>query len=370
MKKNINRIILFLLGLNAISIYFWNPQLNFQWEFYFCRDYTPFDIFLIPNFAVRDISYKECELCNFTVRNQLQDSCNRDVLIGTAVRHISNEHFFSRSIRTAHSKCHIVIICDQKAISDLPKKRYEAAVKCGVQFIVVPLKEWNGDYFAYASVGYYYVLAFLLRNRGKFKRVVYQDLFDSVFQGDPFTKDLITSYNEIHVTTEYFKGNNEYMINYYKRANITQPEFYKEKWFKNSSHFGAYEETMLKFMLIFVSVNDFKMGWNDQITANYLEFSGILRKNNLFYSDDKKIERFVNLISSQPIEGSFGNIHAIFSKEEYAVALHHIWSRPNILINISQYCMIHETNKTLAKDYFGKCNEKCINQIWERYNTN
>ena len=137
----------------------------------------------------------------------------------------------------------------------------------------MPSKEWNSGYWGFSAVGRLYVLAFMLRNRGKFNRVIFQDLYDSIFQGDPFSSDLITSPNEIHSTHVFKTGSHQFMLKYYNRANITQPEYYSKRYFKNGSHYGGFAETMLKFMLIFMTELDFKRAWNDQITANYLEFS-------------------------------------------------------------------------------------------------
>ena len=337
-------------------------------EAYFCKDTTPWDIFLEPSLALKNIDYSRCELCNFTVRNEINDSTNEDLIITAAVGHIANENFFARTIRTAKSKCRIVIVCDKNAINGLPKERYKAAVACGVQFCVVPKRNWNTGYWGQASIAYYYVLAFLLRNRGRFKRIIFQDLFDSVFQGDPFTTDLTSHPNEVHVTTEYQLGNNSFMNIFYKEANIIEPEWYMKKYFKNSSHFGGSAETILNFMLVFVSVNDFGHSWNDQITANYMYFSGAMEKYGITYNDDTKLERFVNLISGKPVEKTnIGNYHALFSSETYAVSIHQTWVNADVMLNIAQICSIKERDENKVRDYFGKCNDDCIKKIMEYY---
>ena len=335
---------------------------------YFCTDSTPLEIFMEPSLALKTVDYSKCELCHFKVRNEMNDSSPDDLMISSAVGHIANENFFSRSIRTVQSKCRVVIVCDEVAINDLPKERYESAVKCGVQFCVVPTKTWEGGYWGQASVAYYYILAFLLRNRGLFKRVIFQDLFDSVFQGDPFTSDLIRKKNEIHVTHEFKTGDEQFMVEHYAKMNISQPEWYKKKYYINSSHFGGFAETIIKFLLVFVSVNSFKDGWMDQTTVNYMIFSGILKKHGLKFSKNSRTQRFINLISGKPVEkAKYGYYHAHYSKYHYAVCLHHTWSNYDIMVNMAEYCPIKERNETLIRDYFGKCNDYCIYRIMEYY---
>ena len=58
----------------------------------------------------------------------------------------------------------MVFVFDRNALSSLTKDRYEQTVRCGAQFIVLDNKKWI-DYWSHASGAYYYVLAFLLRNR-------------------------------------------------------------------------------------------------------------------------------------------------------------------------------------------------------------
>ena len=365
------------LKLYALALYYICYELsrygNCEWvrcDAFFCKDTTPLDIFLSENLVIsEELDYSKCNLCSFTVRNEVADSSPEDLLIATAVKQFANENFFARSIRTVKSRCRVVFICDKEALKRLPKERYEDVIKCGVQIIALPTKIWNGDYFSSATVGYYYVLPFLLRNRGRFRRVIYQDLFDSVFLGDPFTTDLINDHNEIHVTHEFRNGSFKYMVDYYHKAKLMQPLWYEKKYYKNSSHLGAFTETLIRFLLAFMSANDFNLGWNDQITANYMLYSGVLDKYGLHYSNEKRIERFINLISAMsPENTTWGNFHAYYHpNESYAVCLHHTWGNINIMVDIAKYCPIKERNKTRVNNYFGKCKAKCISAIMDYY---
>ena len=367
-----NSLSLFEVFLLAFSLYQFKSindnVVSLETDPFYCKDPTPFEIFMSQGLELTDVGYEQCNLCNFTVRNEAQDSTPDDLIIGVALRHISNENFFARTIRTTGSKCRIVFVCDDIAIENLPKERYDDAVKCGVQFSVVPSKSWNGDYFSLAAAAYYYVLAFLLRNRGRFYRIIFQDLFDSVFQGDPFTTDLVTWPNEIHATHEFLNGWCNYMVTYYKKAGITQPKWYGDRYFKNSSHFGAFAETMIKFLLVFVSVNNFAMGWNDQITANYILFNGDMERYGLYYSNDTKLERFINLVNNRE-RNQLPNFHAHFSNNnQYAVSVHHTWQRKQVMLNIVQICPIKERDPKLVRDYFGKCNDGCFRTIMNYLN--
>ena len=183
----------------------------------------------------------------------------------------------------------------------------------------------SSTYVSCSIVEFYYILAFLLRNRGKFRRIIYQDLFDTFFQGDPFSDVIFKKDNEIHVTTEYSTNvGNGFMRKVYKNQNITVPEEYRNKYFKNSSHCAGIAENILKFFMLFVSTMSFKDGWDDQGQFNYLEFSGELNNKGLYFSSDQEVERFLNLRAPFEVNESLGNVHAFLSDKVYAFALHRL----------------------------------------------
>ena len=341
--------------------------------FYFCLDPAPFDIFLLDSMAVIDKPYSNCSLCNFSVRNDHPNSTSNDLLITFANNHITNENFFVRSLRTTNSSCKVVILCDENAFDNLPQNRFEEAQNCGVQFIVVPNKPCpkgsvSGVYISCMLIGYYYILAFLLRNRGKFRRIIYQDLFDTFFQGDPFAEILFKNKYEIHTTTECSSYAQNWFMRYAThKQNLTIPNEYMNKYFKNSSHFGGDAETIYEFFMLFVSTMSFSSGWDDQIHMNYLEMSNILNKRGLSYSSDE-IERFVNLKSPRKTYQHLGNIHAFSSSTDYALAVHQIYMRNDLFVDMVKACPILDKDEDIVHKYFGKCDNKCINSVMKIIN--
>ena len=330
---------------------------------FFCKDPTPFDILLDEALILKDIPVNNCHTCNYKVHNEAANSQNNDLVIGVALGGFSNEFFFSRTLRTVGSKCKLVFLCDRDAFSSLTKDRYEQTVRCGAQFIVLDNKKWI-DYWSHAAGAYYYVLAFLLRNRGKFNRIIFQDLFDSIFQGDPFTTDLIPGENVIHVADEVEVHGNSFSQYYYKKANIPVPQRLLSKTIVNSAHFSAYQETMIRFLELFVSVNHYSKNWFDQATANYLEFGGFLRKYNLRYANYRESNKVLN-INQLPrnLLGPLGDIHARNSVTQYATIIHHTWTSIELMKNMLKHCPIKERNPPKVQKYFGKCGKECVTSL-------
>ena len=47
---------------------------EFICETFYCLDSSPLDIYLLDSLEVQDLSYQNCQLCNFRVRNDQQSS--------------------------------------------------------------------------------------------------------------------------------------------------------------------------------------------------------------------------------------------------------------------------------------------------------
>ena len=324
--------------------------------------------------VLQDIPFSKCSLCNFTVRNDQASSTPNDLLITFAADHINNENFFTRSLRTANSSCKVVILCDENAFESLPQNRFIEAQKCGVQFVVVPNKPCPSmatttSYVSCSIIGFYYILAFLLRNRGKFKRIIYQDLFDTFFQGDPFSEFLFKKKYEIHVTTEFSRNkDNEFMMMGYPNQNITLPDEYLTKFYKNGSHCAGDAETIYQFFMLFVSTMSFSKGWDDQVQFNYLEISGELNKRGLSFSPDNEIARIINLRGPKRTFQSLGNIHAFSSSTDFALTIHQIYVRNSLFGDIAKACPIPDKEKDVVHKYFGRCDIDCINVVMKVIN--
>ena len=86
---------------------------------------------------------------------------------------------------------------DNKAYQSLNKETKEYVRNCGCQIINIG-KLPIGDY-PYATMSYFYypMYFFLKKNKDKIDRVMKLDLFDAVFQGDPFNTQVNTTHLNI-----------------------------------------------------------------------------------------------------------------------------------------------------------------------------
>jgi hypothetical protein len=150
------------------------------------------DIFLpeIENFHTlsefRLFQPGKCHMCNFTVRNSQADSTPRDIVITMAFSNLTNIVPFTRTLRTTGCHATFVLFVDPPAWQAIDRNLQHMLDSCGCTPRLPCLP--HGDTPVVARFG---ILWEFLRDRQTiFDRVLIVDLYDVVFQGDPFQAGL------------------------------------------------------------------------------------------------------------------------------------------------------------------------------------
>jgi hypothetical protein len=149
-------------------------------------------------------SARACAPCAFAVRGARANSSPRDLLATGMFRRSAGVIPCVRTLRTAGSRCTVVVFTDAAVFSAIGFHRYLA--DCGVTLVNV------GALFSERRN-----FLFMLRNSAcydwlryrdfLFDRVILIDLFDTVFQGDPFTDEIADDVIAFSVETAQIRGN-------------------------------------------------------------------------------------------------------------------------------------------------------------------
>jgi hypothetical protein len=125
-----------------------------------------------------------CDPCLFTDRSRRPDSSAADCVIAVMFNMTFNLVPFVRTLRTTGSRCRIVVLADDTALSKLDVNLTMFLESCGVTVVRVwhPAATSNAILLVRNRV----LLHFLRLRRSLFKRIVIADLYDTIFQGDPF----------------------------------------------------------------------------------------------------------------------------------------------------------------------------------------
>lgn len=264
-------------------------EIKFYFEY--CYSFSSFH-FTIP---LRPKPFYTCELCNFAPDNKtfIPNSSERDAILSFATNELTNLIPFIRSLRTSNSKCRFIVFSNHKALTKYSKNFYQIAEKCGVEFINIGTKSFTGLSAMYIRFVIYKY--FLYRNKDKFDRVIFCDLFDTIVQHDPFTTNFtnMTFFAEEGFTIKNNKCNYYWLLDAFKiwdkymvnSAIQFNDEIKKTIFDKNLINAGIQAgpiKSMIEMTELMSQMGDETTGEilvNDQSFFNILAYSGFFKFN-------------------------------------------------------------------------------------------
>lgn len=133
-------------------------------------------------------SFNNCKLCSFQVnQNIASNSKKRDVILTIGINNITNILLFARTLRTSGSRCRLILFTNDQVFQRYEKKFFDSIYECGVE--IINIGKTSSNFYA-KSIRFIIFRDFLTQNRDLFDRVILCDLFDTVFQHDPFLTEL------------------------------------------------------------------------------------------------------------------------------------------------------------------------------------
>jgi hypothetical protein len=126
-----------------------------------------------------------CVACTFTPRNIEADSTEQDLVLVFALGVPLSSEGFVRSLRSTGCRATIAVIADRVAVKTLRPGQLALFEACGCKvFDAGPIAgEMGWAFFIFRHVLAYF---FLKDRMNLFRRALVCDLYDTVFQGDPF----------------------------------------------------------------------------------------------------------------------------------------------------------------------------------------
>ena len=208
-----------------------------------------------------------CTLCNFKPLVRTGDSTEKDLILTFTLNRLTNVHAFVSSCRTAGCRAHIVTLIDSNTLKKYDDEYFQQLRNCGVELIDIG-DHREVDRTNIFFIRYIFFNNYLSKHGKEFKRVVICDLFDAVFQHDPFTPDFkddtvyFASEHQKMITNKfnkiYTKGcfNNLYRIDPTKQANKELEDKLFEGDIINCGLIGGGIEPIHKFIKYMLKIGD------------------------------------------------------------------------------------------------------------------
>ena len=343
---------------------------RFSFGIRFCENYTVFPK-LHPAQITRKMVFerfepKNCSLCNFTVRNkEYANSTPRDLLLVSAVGTIRNIVPLMRTLRTTGSKCSVVLITDDESYID--PISLEIVQECGLQIIRcgnmnlpgIDIKQYKWSAYSYV---YYYLQSFLRQNIDSFDRVMICDLFDTVFQGDPFNTQVTDEYINAVDEGATLSQSEENIKCLQGAGPIELTEEILNYHYACSGYFAGSAKNMLKLLDSFCDLVDFATNTPDQGIFNYIflhpNVYGLKRSP---FRETEFVHHFVNSkIILKKGKRTLGNVPTRRDVNHYASVLHHYYMSKTFVTSLLKTCP--RQSKTQIK-YVARFNEYKINLL-------
>ena len=320
-----------------------------------------FNLHMNPKLKLKKTNWENCKLCNYSVRNTLEDSTNDDVIIASAIGATENVVLFMRTLRTTGCKAKCVLLMDEKAILSLTKSTVECVNECGGQIINCGKIKFS-DLRDCQTLVYLLCYEFIYYNIHRIRRVIIVDLFDTVFQGDPFNSQVGGRYLNILDEGSDFTTYSGYINEQWMRKfNYDLPDRFAEQKYLCTGYIGGDVDVIFKFLRLFYQYMSLGKGKTDQGEVNYLYFSGILEKNGIHIVPERMTElvRHTAYVRLQKYE-MMGEVRTIKDKNTYASIIHHYYCNPNFILSLYYSCPRGKYDKN---NYFSHCDTDCYNKM-------
>ena len=293
----------------------------------------PFDIdFYVKsntNFHKYSLYSSACEKCKYHIHFPKANSTPKDVVIAFASKQVYNIALFIRTLRNTESHASCVFILDKEAISTIDQKTLSLIENCGAQIIECNVP----DNLNFDLKNYFFHLIdlFLRKNEFMIDRVIICDLYDYIFQLDPFHSDLPK--NQLHLVDEGVSYN--LSDSFVRKHNIKWIESYDPSFvftenmskinFWCAGYVDAPVSIMIRTLELLLSLTPRNKLATDQGGFNYLNLSGKFLSEHIIVAKWNKDE-LVRHTATIPIREAFMNVKALNNPNLTATGIHHYYT--------------------------------------------
>lgn len=282
--------------------------------------------------ASKFISNENCKLCSFTIRNRhIPNSSPDDAILSSMFVKSFNLIPSLRSLRTTGSKCGMIIFTDSELFQKFNNSLLKFLEDCGCLIINVGKLSTSRKKTLFMARNLV-IYKFLKINYKLLKRVIIIDLYDTIFQGDPFNDYFLNDAIGLSLETTKIQGSHIDGISILFGREKANQMCYKRKIINCGTILGS-SQLVMKFLSLFLTFATnldylkFKelinTGYPDQAIVNALVCGNILDQHGIKYHLYTQSENYVSLhkiFRRKELNFSLGNF--IFNSSYYPVLIH------------------------------------------------
>lgn len=290
---------------------------------------------------LKNPDFSKCPSCNYTSRTKKNGhSIPSDVILVYCANQVKSLILFIRTLRHVKSRASVFLFVDSDAYNKINSETMSVLKDCGMNVINFgELPEFN--IVSIFSIGFIVMRDFLIVNQKYIRNVLICDLYDIVFQADPFT------YPFHMKELEFVSQMNFYNASDNDRLWITWYEPMRKEWNNtqiiNSGQVIGSCFDMISFLDLYVNFFDpsdyFSIKTTDQAFFNLLFLKKLIDNDNIPYKIhyEKAYSRIMITLGLSPKEKKLGTIHK-YRSSEYAPIVHMYYADIDLVYNLLDVC--------------------------------
>lgn len=330
--------LIYLFIFINLNIFFNYKEIKFAFSiFYFFLDNVPNKFFLLNNIFK---SYDNCKICMFESKSLSQNSCKQDIIIGSVLKKYRNFYPLVQTIRSVKCEAIIFLFFDDRSFKNLPTVFFDQYINCGINILNIGRLEINSVKILQF---YRYFIYLLFLRSAKFSRVLSIDVYDTLFQGDPFNIFIKTSHIYFTLENTKFKYNfcnmNWIKTITNKTANI---QYGNKSVINGGTIIGGYQP-YYSFLKIFMNLTKFPKHLDqpidDQGFINFIFYDSYLSNNGINAKLLDPNEGFGNIFCMKKLKINWTfPIIKMPDSDIYFFIVHQIYQKPKICSSFLKLC--------------------------------
>ena len=220
---------------------------------------------------------QNCSLCLFPALKpslSSEDDVAISVLYGKRIFNIVN---WVRSLRSTGCKCKILFFHEPSYISNFNHQELDTINECGVTWCNIGV-DISQNYDIHPTTTRFLIIQNFLEAFGNyFRYVMINDVFDTIFQKDPFIPQLFKNNKVVFSIERVQFGNHEYNMKWVKAIDPNWTDsFWRKKYVINNGFEIGNAECVLRLLFELNKAHYFlSNGTTDQAVLNYIYYRDI-----------------------------------------------------------------------------------------------
>ena len=282
-------------------------------------------------------SFKQCELCHYSSSSthlSTEEDLAISVLYGKNIYNVLN---WVRSLRSTGCKCRILFFHEPSYLANFNQEELSAINKCGVTWCNIGV-DISKIYLAHPTTTRFLIIQNFLEAYGNyFRSIMISDVFDTLFQKDPFIPELFQTKIAFSIERVQF-GNHDWNMGWVKAIDPKWTNKYWRKKYVINNGFEIGKPDLILRLLYTINRPKYflKKESRDQAAVNYVYYRGIFPDLWIDFEGEYYISACYSVFNLKPDDDGF--VHEVSYNKTTQAVIHQFDRICSVAENFARIC--------------------------------